>query len=299
MLTTCETSRRPLVSVVMPVYRPDRQYFRKAVESILAQRFTDWELVVVEDPSDRSGADMLRDICDPRIRYFTNARRTSLVDQRNRAFEEARGHLIAIMDSDDIAHPFRLVKQVNFLGSHPEVDVVGSQVSVIDSNDRVLGHRWYPAIHNEILRAIPRFVPLAQPAVMLRREVIESLGGYHFAEFPTAEDYAYWSRLLQSGVQFANLPEPLYYYRIHDRQIKLSKLRETIQGVLRVRNLYWSDRLDFRARLQVWGERLLLHLPMPFVGWLLLRVRWHYHARRACPRVPHLTHSQSVIGGAV
>lgn len=285
MLQSRPAPQHPLVSVAMVVYDPHPEFFRKAVESIVCQRFTDWELIIVEDPSPHSAVNTLQAIQDPRIRYFLNPHRTSLIEQRNRAFHEARGQFIALMDGDDIAHPFRLIKQINFLRSHPAVDVVGSQIDVIDSDDRICGYRWFPSLHDEIQKSIVMTVPLCQPAVMLRRDVVDRLGGYQLTEFPAGEDYEYWSRLIQAGVRFANLPEVLLYYRVHPLQLKNSKLRETIRAVLCVRDRYWSDRVGFRARLQIGGERIWLYLPKRLVAWLLLKIRWHY---RSCPSAPRV-----------
>lgn len=280
---TCRDA--PLVSVVMAVYDPQADYFRKAVASILAQRLQEWEMIVVEDPSPRMAAEVLQGFNDHRIRHIVSPARTCLVEQKNRGLEQACGEFIAIMDADDIAHPFRFTKQVNFLRSHPEVGLVGSQVGVIDSEDRLVGYRWFPSLHEDIRRDIIRNVPFCHPSVMFRRNVFETFGGYRFVEFPAAEDYEYWSRLIQGGVRVANIPEPLLYYRIHSSQIKQSKLRETVLAVLRVRELCWSGQLDVRARFQDRAERLLLRVPTGIVAWLLRRAVWHYRPRTKCARI--------------
>jgi len=267
--------RSPLVSVVMPVYAADPEFLRKAVASIVAQSTPDWELVVVEDPSDRPAEGVLRAFKDARIRHMLNATRTGQLAQRNRTLQEARGEFIAFMDADDVAHPFRLVKQLNFLRLRPEVGVVGSQIAVINADDRVVGYRSFPVMHEEIFRAARRIVPLCQPSVMLRREVIDIHGGYEWGEVPFTLEYALWSRLLRAGVRFANVPEPLLYYRIHEGQIKLSRLREAIRAVLRVKELYWLGDADARAALRRIGERLLLCLPRRIVCWMLLRMLYH------------------------
>lgn len=266
----------PLVSVVMPVYAAHPDFLRRAVASIVAQRMQDWELVVVEDPSDRPAEGVLRAFNDARIRHILNETRTGQLAQRNRTLQEARGEFIAFMDSDDVAHPFRFTKQLNFLRLRPEVGVVGCQIAVIDADDRVVGYRSFPALHEEILRAARRIVPLCQPSVMMRREVIKTHGGYEWGEVPFALEYALWSRLLRAGVRFANVPEPLLYYRIHQEQIKLSRLHEAIRAVLRIQELYWLEPFDVRASLQRFGERMLLCLPRRSVSWMLLRRLYHY-----------------------
>lgn len=294
MYKTRERDGAPLVSVVMPVYAPCPDFLHKAVASIVAQRMSDWELVVVEDPSDGSAGDVLSAFADARIRHILNETRTGQVAQRNRTLREARGQFIAFMDSDDMAHPFRLVKQLNFLRMNPEIGVVGSQIAVIDADDRVVGYRSFPALHEEILRAARRLVPLCQPSVMMRRDVIDSHGGYEWGEIRLALEYALWSRLLQNGVRFANIPEPLLYYRIHDAQIKTCRLHEAIRAVLQVKDRYWSDPADLAARLQRMGERLLLYLPQRIVVWMLLKERYHY-GRVKGERIP--VRAASEVGG--
>src|SRR6185436_11184430 len=147
-------SMKPLVSVMMPVLDPHPVYFRAAVESVLAQTLTDLELVIVEDPGRSSGAEILSGIADPRIRHICNPKRTSLVDQRNRALAEARADFVAMLDADDIAKPERLQKQYDYLQAYPNVDVLGTQLFIIDESGKQLGFRSYPLKHAQIVAAM-------------------------------------------------------------------------------------------------------------------------------------------------
>ena len=225
----------PTISVVMTVYDPQPEYFRKAVRSILDQSWTDLELIVVEDPSPRDGESMLQGLSDPRLRYLTNPERTCLPSQKNQGLQAAKGKFIALMDADDVAAPTRLADQLEYLHAHPQIDVLGSQITVIDSRDKVIAHRRFPLEHEAILKALPRVVPLSQPSVMFRREIFESFGGYQLAGYAAAEDYEVWSRWIQQGVRFANHRASLLSYRLHPGQTKFSKLRETIRGSARQR----------------------------------------------------------------
>ena len=262
---------KPIVSIVMPVLNPHPVYFRQAVESILNQTLQDWELVIVEDPSPRSAAEILKDYPDPRIRHFVNPQRTSLVKQRNRALNEARAELIACQDADDISEPERLEKQVKFMESNPEISVLGTWLRVIDEEGRTLGFRRYPCDHDDIVRAMRIYNSVGHPSVMLRREVALRHGGYQYNRFPAAQDYDLWCRLAKSGVRFANLPEPLVRYRIHKGAVKSVKLRETLRGTIEIKQLYFGAEIGFRAKLRLMGERLLLLLPPKFVLWLFLK----------------------------
>lgn len=273
-----QRNRRTKVSVVMTVYRPDPVFLSKAVQSILGQTHDDFELIIVEDPSsDQSCQSTLHGLQDGRIRHISNRLRTHLVAQKNCGLLAARSPLVAFMDADDIAHPRRLAEQVAFLDSHPDVTVVGSQIAAIDIDDHIIGYRRFPELHYNILQAMPRVVPFCHPSVMLRRDAVLEAGGYQFLEYPAAEDYELWSRLSRRGIRFANHPEVLLYYRVHGGQMKATFIRQTILGVLRVKELYWSERSSLMATAWRWAERLLLYLP----GTLAVRLvqAWLYRDR--------------------
>jgi GT2 family glycosyltransferase len=183
------------------------------------------------------------------------------------------------MDADDLAEPFRLARQVEYLDGNPKIDVLGSQIAVVDARGAMIGHRRFPERHEDVARALPRIVPLSQPSVMMRRSVFETFGGYRFTDYPAGEDYEYWSRLIQRGVRFANHPDVLLSYRLHAGQTKFCKLHQTILANLRVKELYWADQMDFRAQVWRQSEKLLLHLPKWLVVWLLKSL--YYHVRHA------------------
>jgi glycosyltransferase involved in cell wall biosynthesis len=230
--------------------------------------------VIVEDPSEQCGRELLRDITDPRLRHQVNPGRTSLVEQRNQALREARGEFLAILDADDLAEPNRLARQVAFLRGRPEVDLVGSGILVIDPEGRPCGCRRFPTDHAAIVRALRRIVPFCHSSVLARRTVLLRAGGYRASEPVAAEDFDLWCRLARQGARFANLPEPMTRYRIHPGQIKAVYLRETIRAVVALKRRYWSGQLDWGSWLRLQAERLLLWLPPALVLRVLLR--WHY-----------------------
>src|SRR5262245_23347565 len=121
------------VSIIMTVLEPHPRYFPEAVASVLAQSYSPWELVIVEDPSASSAGELLRQFSDSRIHHVCNPERTSHVRQRNQSLKLARGELVATLDADDRCHPDRLARQVAFLRKHPEIGVVGTQLAIIDA----------------------------------------------------------------------------------------------------------------------------------------------------------------------
>lgn len=111
---SASTSDAPRVSVMMGVYNSSR-YLRKAIDSVLAQTFRDFELVIINDGSTDESEEIVRSYDDPRIRYVLNETNIGIIPTRNKALALCRGEYLAILDSDDISMPERLARQVEFL----------------------------------------------------------------------------------------------------------------------------------------------------------------------------------------
>ncbi len=252
---------QPEISVSMPVYRPDPSLLKSAIESILVQSCQNLELILVEDPSEQPAGPVVAQIADTRVRHFVNRQRTSLIEQRNRCWQESRAEFVALLDADDIAEPDRLQKQAEFLNAHPTVGVVGSHLRIIDEAGNTLGFRSYPSTHHAIVRTMPFSNPIGQPSVMFRRRVVQSVGGYKYRKYGVCSDYELWSRLAKQSVEFANLTEPLTRYRIHGKSLKSTRLRDSIRATLDIKRTYWSKQMTLAARARCWAESLLLFCP--------------------------------------
>ncbi len=263
----------PAVSIVIPVYMPHAVFFPQAIESVLQQSFADFEVIVVEDPSPSSGREMLAGMDDPRLKYILNGERTSLPRQHNRGLAEARGRFICRFDADDVCEPYRIERELAFLEAHPDIDVVGSFLTVINEDSAVIGSRRYPTGHDDIVSAMRRFNPIANSTVMFRRAVYEHFGGWRDSALP-AQDYEWYSRLAAGGARFANLDEPLVRYRLHGGSIKSSQLRGTILTTIDVKRTYWAKDMDAGSRAMLFAEQLLLWLPSWFVLKLFVAVRY-------------------------
>ncbi|MBF2003621.1 MAG: glycosyltransferase family 2 protein [Synechococcales cyanobacterium C42_A2020_086] len=211
-------SASPTVSVLMPVYNSER-YVAQAIESILNQTFSDFELLIINDGStDRSLSILQRYAAqDPRIRLFSRENQ-GIARTRNELLHRATGEFIAVLDSDDIALPDRLARQLQFLRQHPEVVCLGSAYQIMDSAGRVLTALPVPLDDAEIQRlALAGHASIFQSCVMMRRAVVLDIGGYNNA-LPPAEDLDLWLRLGEVG-QLANLPEVLVQYRVHANSV--------------------------------------------------------------------------------
>jgi glycosyltransferase involved in cell wall biosynthesis len=264
----------PRVSVVMPVFRPDPVQLGEAIDSILSQTLRDWELVIVEDPSNRVGAKVVQQRSDPRIRYILNSVRTGLAHQHNCAVRETRANYIARFDADDISESARLERQADFLDGNPTIDVVSSQMTIIDRGGRETGSRTYPLLHDEIVAAMHRYNPISGSNVMFRRNVVDTVGGWREDVDRPAQDYEWYSRVAARGFRFATYPERLVRYRRHEGQIKRRKLRGTILTTLEVKRRYWLRTMDAGGLALMCAEALALGMPGVLVLWMLERTRY-------------------------
>lgn len=209
----------PRVSVVMPV-RNVAAYVADAVTSILAQRFEDWELIVVDDGSDDGTAAVLANVRDPRVRSVRQPA-SGITAALNRSIALCQGELIARMDGDDVALPDRLARQVAFLDAHPEVGVLGTGWRELLPNGRVVDVPP-PVTDDAGLRALlPKRNPFAHPTVVVRRHVGDAVGWYD-ERWPVAQDYDLWIRLA-AVTRFANLPEPLLLRRLTPGMTSLAR----------------------------------------------------------------------------
>jgi glycosyltransferase involved in cell wall biosynthesis len=208
----------PTVSVMMPVYNA-RPYVARAVESILAQGFTDFEFLILDDGSTDGSLAILEELAsrDPRIRLVSRPNQ-GVGASRNEILSMARGEFVAVMDADDVAKPDRFTSQLEFLRDHPEVVCVGGAQEHIDSAGRLLWvHR--DAEDDATIQdlALSGQCPINNSSAMMRREAVLSVGGYR-AELAPSEDLDLFLRLGEVG-RLANLPQVVTRYRIHEASL--------------------------------------------------------------------------------
>ena len=201
----------PSVTVLMPVFN-GAAHLRAAVDSVLAQTFRDFELLVIDDGSSDDSAAIIRSYHDARIRLLSNPRNLGLVATLNRGLDEARGQYIARLDCDDEAQPHRLERQLYFMDRHPEVGIAGSWFEKIQGDRRVRGEvaprdadiRFMLLFDNAFLHS----------SMILRKSLLDTHGLRFDPAYLHAEDYEFWVRCARH-TDMANLPEVLTRYRDH------------------------------------------------------------------------------------
>jgi hypothetical protein len=195
----------------MPVYEA-APYVGDAVRSVLAQTFTDFELLVIDDGSSDASAEVVESFTDPRIHFVRNERNLGLTPTLNRGLSLARGEFVARQDADDLSEPERLARQVAFLDAHRDTALVGTWYRKIDADGRITAERRLPVRDAELRWAMLSYCPIVHSAATFRRDVVLALGGYD-ERFVYAQDFDLWSRVAAHH-RVANVPEILVRYRV-------------------------------------------------------------------------------------
>jgi glycosyltransferase involved in cell wall biosynthesis len=216
----------PRVSIVMAVYN-GQAHLKEALDSLLDQTFTDFEVVLVNDGSTDDTHDIITSYTDSRIHLHDNPKNLGLIASLNTGLALAKGEYIARMDADDVALPARLERQVKFLDTHPHIGVCGTWIKTLGAGREYIER--FPVTHAEITSRLLFTNALAHPTVMFRAEIARNHHLTYSADYPHAEDYAFWVAW-SKVTQLANLPEVLLRYRIHPNQIGATQT-ETMQKV--------------------------------------------------------------------
>lgn len=207
-----------MLSVVMPVYNGEK-HLQEAVDSVLQQTFSEFELIIIDDGSTDGSVKIIQQLSDPRIRVLRNDSNKGISYTRNRGLEEARGEFLAWMDCDDLISPDRFEKQLAYLKRHPLVGICGSWLTRFDENKSEVSKS--PTDHAAI-KALLLFKPaLWNATAMYRLDRIKKAGLSFDTRLTVAEDYDfYWEACRKLPV--ANIPESLYFYRDSDSSIMKS-----------------------------------------------------------------------------
>jgi len=219
---------RPIVSVLIPVYNAEK-YLCEAVDSILTQTLSDFELIILNDGSSDASHSILSEYeaKDARIVYKNFTQNRGLPSVLNDGIKTARGKYIARMDQDDISLPTRLQEQVSWMEAHPEVDICGAWVELIGSAQS--GGWQHPVDHASIHARMLFSNAIAHPTVMMRADSMRNKALRYDEKRIYIEDYELWSRALEK-MQFANLDKILLRYRIHSQNTGVKYRTEQIVG---------------------------------------------------------------------
>jgi glycosyltransferase involved in cell wall biosynthesis len=232
----------PEVSVIMAVKNGAR-YLPAAIESILAQTFSDFEFIIIDDGSDDGVTLPLLQRCaqqDSRIRLVSRGNK-GLTRSLNEALSLATGEFIARMDGDDVATPDRLQLQVEYLRANSQVVLLGGAYELIDGEDRRI-RVWQPDRDDATLQKhlLEGSTAVCHPLAMMRADAVRKVGGYD-ESYAVAQDLDLWLRLGEVG-KMACLPDVLLKYRQHDQSVSEKRQKLQTQNMQRACEAAWKRR---------------------------------------------------------
>jgi glycosyltransferase involved in cell wall biosynthesis len=233
-MDTIIKNTQPLISVVMPSFNR-AHYISQAIESVLSQTYSQWELIIIDDASTDTTALIVANFIkkDGRIRYIKNEVNSGISKSRNRGVAEARGEYIAMLDSDDVwLDAKKLEKQMDFFAHYPQhpehtafspkpLGVLGTWIQKMDDLGNLAEKISFLSDDANIRKNILYKNPIAQSSAVLKTEIVKKAGGYD-ENIVTMDDHDLWLRMgLISDI--AVLPEYTTGYRIHPGGITKKK----------------------------------------------------------------------------
>jgi glycosyltransferase involved in cell wall biosynthesis len=212
----------PKISIVMPVWNGER-YLQEAVDSILRQTFTDFELLAIDDGSTDATAAMLRAYADKDSRVRVHRlNHAGIVVALNHGLASAQGGWIARQDADDISLPHRLQTQWRAVQGKPGTVLCHSDVEFIGENAGKTGRARLPRSRSLVALRLCYQCPIVHTTVLFHKASALEAGGY-LPDERHAEDFSLWGRLLERG-DFIGLPERLMKFRLHSLSVSQQNL---------------------------------------------------------------------------
>ncbi|MGV3663849.1 MAG: glycosyltransferase family 2 protein [Prosthecobacter sp.] len=245
------------ISILMPV-RNAQDTVAAAIESVRAQTWADWELVIVDDGSEDGTGEILTAFTaqDRRIAVHRLQPR-GIAEALMLGCQECRGEFIARMDADDLMAPTRLEQQQAYLLAHPDAGLVSSRVRFGGTEAGYAAHvDWVNSLMTPEAMSLRRFVeaPVAHPSVMFRRELLAQHGGYRAGDFP--EDYELWLRWLEAVVRFGKVDAELLTWNDPPQRLSRQDTRYSVEAFYRMKCLYLASWLKENAaarEIWLWG----------------------------------------------
>lgn len=227
------------VTVLIPAYNASKTIGR-AIHSILNQTYSNFEFIVINDGSTDDTLNIVNSFHDSRLRII-DQKNIGKVRSLNKGIRLAKGSYIAMLDADDESHYKRLEKQIQFCNNNPGIEVVGTATKEVyyDGKAKI---RYRPPNNREMIKSIIKICPITHSSAMIKKGVFDVVGLYDPAKDgpqkkAIGEDYDMWIRMLQHGIQMANMDDVLTtYYRLPDSSIGSRTVKKKIVQRLKARN---------------------------------------------------------------
>ena len=245
----------PQTTVLIPTYNCAK-YIVPAIKSVLAQKYADYELLIIDDGSTDTTEEIVSKISDSRIVYLKNSCNKGIVYTLNKGIEMAKGEYIARMDADDIVLGNRLEIQIDFLNKNPDHGIVGGWYQVTNENGKIIDTVEGVTNCSSAQLGLLFRNQFAHSVVTMRTDLAKQLK--YDPEFQYCEDYDLWVRFAEVS-KVTNLPAYYLSYRWYSENSCNRKQKELKQAML---NLL-SHELD-KIEVEHTAEELMLHAAVCF-----------------------------------
>jgi glycosyltransferase involved in cell wall biosynthesis len=266
------------VSVLLTTYNePDT--ITPTIEGVLNQTFKDFELVVVDDSTDKT-REILEEYAkkDMRIKLILNAERLGFMASLKKGIDNCSGEYIARLDAGDICDPTRLEKQSGFLDTNPSVYIVGCFHRWVDKEGKVLSTYAFPTDPKRIRSHIFGFGAIAaHPCIMIRKSLFEKAGGYDASSISL--EYDLYMKTLAAGLSIANIPEYLLDVLRRGEGMSLSRNREIVIDMFRIRLKYLPRMFSIKNTVYTFMSFMLILVPTRLVRSIICSPLWSKNLR--------------------
>lgn len=259
---------RPMVSVIMATFNEPEKLIREAIQSILNQSYSNLELLIADDSTKDETKSVIDELAaqDKRVVVIRSENRMGFVPALNIGLKKSKGDYIARMDGDDVALSDRFEKQVDYLESHSNVDVLGSAMNVINERSEITSLRRYPKGGFGLLAWMSLRDPVGHPTVMFRRRIVEEGSTYDETMNKGCEDTEFWFRLRNKGYKICNLQQPLINYRITVDMADKREKDNMANYIARKKNFSWKY-LPFDC-ISLLSIKIRMAIPSSVISWL-------------------------------
>lgn len=257
----------PLVSVIMATFNEPVPYINDAISSILNQTYHHIELIIVDDSTneDTRKAIDIQAAEDKRVNVIRKNERLGFVKSLNEGLHHSKGDFIARIDGDDIACKDRIEKQIQYFQNHPETDILGGAMNIINDNGEITSVRCYPKGGLKLRLWMIMRNPIGHPTVMFKAAIPRA--GYYYDETMNkgCEDLEMWFRLRNRGYKINNMDDVLVNYRVYVDMAKKRK-RDKNQNIrARLKNFSFRHLINDSSSLMFFGLRSVI--PGQIISW--------------------------------
>ncbi len=266
----------PRISIIMPVWNGEK-FLAAAVDSVLAQTFRDFELLVIDDGSTDQTSEILQSYTDPRLRVV-RLDHAGIVVALNQGMALARADWVARLDADDVSEPRRLELQWQAVSRHPQAVLCHTAATFFGEAGITPGAARLPRSRSFTALRLCYQCPIIHSSVLFKKAAALEAGGY-LPEERHAEDFSLWGRMLEQG-EFIGLPEKLVRFRLHVQSVSRQNLEIQQSLARKIGTQHCQKFMKLNAAEAARANTLLL-TPTQARSWR----DWGWFLRRAVPRL--------------